>query len=171
MAYAIRRIEPGEWRQLRALRLEALSKEPTAFGIRYADAAALADEDWRQQAEEHATFVATVEDGGWVGMAGIAPLERFPGTVCVHSVYVTSAHRGGAAKLAARLMDSAITWAAENTDAARLTLGVHEDNQRAQAFYRRIGFTDTGMVVPYNLDPAKRLFILGYEGFRQGLAE
>jgi ribosomal protein S18 acetylase RimI-like enzyme len=57
----------------------------------------------------------------------------------------------------------------DNTDASWLTLGVHEDNRRAQAFYRRIGFTDTGKVVPYRLDPAKKLYIMGYEDFRPSL--
>lgn len=55
MTYVVRRTEPGEWRQLRALRLEALGDSPNAFGTTYADVAALADEGWRQQAEQNAT--------------------------------------------------------------------------------------------------------------------
>jgi ribosomal protein S18 acetylase RimI-like enzyme len=35
----------------------------------------------------------------------------------------------------------------------QLTLEVHEHNQRAQAFYRRMGFNDTGDRVPYPLAP------------------
>jgi ribosomal protein S18 acetylase RimI-like enzyme len=68
-------------------------------------------------------------------------------------------------------MDVGIRWARDNTDASWLTLGVHEDNQRAQAFYRRIGFTETGKVVPYPLDPSKKLYIMGYEDFRQSLPD
>ncbi|WP_144124452.1 GNAT family N-acetyltransferase [Catellatospora sichuanensis] len=176
MTYVVRRTEPGEWRRLRALRLEALRDSPTAFGTTHADAAALADEVWRQQAEQNATsptsamFIAATQDGRWVGMAGSAPVDEVPGTACIHGVYVAPAHRGGSAGLASRLMDAAIRWTRDNTDASWLTLGVHEDNQRAQAFYRRIGFAETGKVVPYRLDPAKKLYIMGYQDFRLTVA-
>lgn len=173
MTYVVRRIESGEWRQLRALRLDALQDSPTAFGTTYADAAALADDVWRQQAVENATsptsatFIAATEDGRWVGLAGVTPLVQVPDTACVHGVYVGPAHRGRPARLAAQLVEVGIRWARDNTDASWLTLGVHQDNRRAQAFYRRMGFTDTGKVVPYVLDPSKKLYILGYENFRQ----
>ncbi|MFD0598149.1 hypothetical protein ACFQZ4_42670 [Catellatospora coxensis] len=79
MTYVVRRTEPGEWQQLRALRLEALRDSPTAFGTTYADAAALADEAWQQQAEQGAsspstaTFIAaTPTAAGW---AWPAPLR------------------------------------------------------------------------------------------------
>ncbi|MFJ8581106.1 GNAT family N-acetyltransferase [Micromonospora sp. NPDC093277] len=176
MSYVIRRTDSREWRQLRALRLEALRDSPTAFGTTYADAAALTDEVWRQQTASNstsptsATFVAATEDGRWVGMASSAPMDRIPGHANIHGVYVASAHRGQPAGPATRLMEAAIRWARDNTDAAWLTLGVHEDNRRAQAFYRRIGFVETGKVVPYVLDPSKKLYIMGYEGFRQTTA-
>ncbi|MEV4417759.1 GNAT family N-acetyltransferase [Catellatospora sp. NPDC049609] len=175
MTYVVRRAESGDWRLLRDLRLEALRDSPSAFGTTYADAAGLAEEVWRQQAEQEATspasatFIAATQDGRWVGMVGCAPLPDVAGTACIHGVYVAPAHRGGSAGLAARLMDAGIRWTRDNTDASWLTLGVHEDNHRAQAFYRRIGFTDTGKVVPYRLDPAKKLYIMGYEDFRPGL--
>src|SRR5262245_31440334 len=129
MTYVVRRTEPGEWRQLRALRLEALRDSPTAFGTTYADAAALADEVWRQQAEQNATsptsatFIAATQDGRWVGMAGCAPLNEVPGTACIHGVYVAPAHRGQPAGLATQLMDVGIRWTRDNTDASWLTLG------------------------------------------------
>lgn len=177
MTYVVRRTESDEWRQLRALRLEALQDSPTAFGTTYADAAALTDEIWQRQATHDATsstsamFVATTEDGHWVGMAGSAPLETVPGTAHIHGVYVAPAHRGQPAGLAAQLIKAAIKWARDNTDASWLTLGVHEDNTRAQAFYRRIGFTATGKIVPYVLDPSKKLKVMGYEDFRQSPAQ
>ena len=170
MPYVVRRVEPGEWRRLRALRLTALRESPTAFGTSYADTAALADEAWRQQAAwsaTSATFVAVTEDGRWVGMASAAPLAEVPGHAHVHGVYVAPAHRGRAAGLATRLMEIAISWARDNTDATWLTIGVHEDNHRARAFYRRIGFAETGKVVPYPLDPSRKLHIMGYRAFRQ----
>ncbi|MFU8854786.1 GNAT family N-acetyltransferase [Micromonospora sp. SL1-18] len=172
MTYVVRRTEPVEWRQLRALRLEALQDSPTAFNTSYADTVALGDEVWRQQAAQNATsptsatFIATTDDGHWVGIASSAPLDEVPGHAHIYGVYVAPAHRGQPAGLATQLMDVGIRWARDNTDASWLTLGVHEDNKRAQAFYRRIGFTETGKVLPYALDPSKKFYIMGYEDFR-----
>jgi ribosomal protein S18 acetylase RimI-like enzyme len=177
MTYVVRRARPQEWRELRALWMEALQDAPTAFGTTYADAAALADDDWRQRAAENATspvsatFIAVAEDDRWVGMASSGPLNEVPGTAHIHGVYVTPAHRGQTAELATQLVDAGIRWARDNTEASWLTLGVHEDNQRAQAFYRRVGFTETGKIVPYPLDHSKKLYIMGYEDFRQALPD
>lgn len=114
-------------------------------------------------------FIAATEDGRWVGMAGSAPLDIVPGHTHIFGVYMAPAHRGRPAGLAARLMDAGIRWARDNTDASWLTLGVHEDNKRAQAFYRRTGFTETGKIVPYALDPSKKLYIISHETFARPL--
>jgi hypothetical protein len=69
------------------------------------------------------------------------------------SVFVDPAHRG--AGLADRLLAEVLRWARSRPGATRMTLHVHEDNPRAQGFYRRWGFRDTGVRVPYNLDPTQ----------------
>ncbi|MGW8485190.1 GNAT family N-acetyltransferase [Streptomyces sp. NPDC055886] len=56
-----------------------------------------------------------------------------------HSVYVTPAHRGQDGPARA-LVETATDFARRHTECGRLTLGVREDNHRAMAFYRRIGF-------------------------------
>jgi ribosomal protein S18 acetylase RimI-like enzyme len=170
-AYHVRRIEPGEWRELRALRLEALKDSPTAFSTTYAAGEALPDDAWRAQAVEAATggssalFVAVDHSGSWLGMAGAAPMPDVPDHAHVYGVYVTSAHRGRTGP-AADLMAVAIAFARAHIDVGHLTLGVHESNTRAQSFYLRLGFVPTGLEVLYPLNPAERLRILGYPGFR-----
>ncbi|GAA2804063.1 GNAT family N-acetyltransferase [Kitasatospora sp. CM 4170] len=171
MTYRIRRMAAGEWRELRAIRLEALRDSPKAFSESFAEAAARDDAFWQAKAATEATsaeaalFVARDRSGAWVGTAGAAPIPGIPDHAHVHGVYVSPAHRGPDGPAVA-LMDAAIDFAREHTGAAWLTLGVHEDNPRAQAFYRRLGFTDTGKVIPYMLDPSEKLHILGYAGFR-----
>ena len=54
MTNVVRRAKPQEWRELRALWMEAVQDTPTAFGTTYVDAAALADDVWRQRAAENA---------------------------------------------------------------------------------------------------------------------
>lgn len=171
MKYDVRRIEAGEWRELRAIRLEALADSPNAFGTSLGAAAALPDTAWQERAARAATapddalFVALDETGTWTGTAAAAPIPDIPGTAHVHAVYVTPPHRGADGPARA-LMDTAVDFARAHTDCMWLTLGVHEDNDRARAFYRRLGFTDTGKRVPYPLDPAKVLHILGCPDFR-----
>ncbi|MFJ9774817.1 GNAT family N-acetyltransferase [Kitasatospora sp. NPDC101157] len=171
MHHVIRRMAGTEHRQLRSIRLEALRDSPTAFSSSYEDTAALPDDVWRQQAaveasaQESATFVAADEAGNWVGIAGVGPLPDVPDHVHVHSVYVSPKHRGPVGP-AADLVRASIRYAQVNTDVRWLTLGVHEENERALAFYRRLGFELTGKVVPYGLNPAEKLLILGYPDFR-----
>ncbi|MFG2339835.1 GNAT family N-acetyltransferase [Streptomyces yangpuensis] len=171
MKYVIRRITAEEWRELRAIRLESLLNSPDAFGVRHADAVALSDRTWRKQAEraaaaaDDALFVAIDETGSWAGTAGVAPLDGIPDTAHVHSVYVAPAHRGPDGPARA-LMEAAVDFAREHTDYTWLTLGVREDNHRAMAFYRRIGFHDLGKTIPYPLDSTKFVRILGCPDFR-----
>ena len=62
------------------------------------------------------------------------------GAVELHQLYVAEAAKGTG--VAAALMDWGIAWARER--ASILYLTVFTENDRAQAFYRRYGFTDVG---------------------------
>ena len=169
--YLVRRIVPGEWRQLRAIRLEALREAPIAFSSSYADVSARTDDVWSAEAATGATstdsaiFVARAGNDAWVGMASVSPLREVPDHAHIHTVYVRPTHRGPAG-LAARLMDQAIRFAQEHIDVSWLTLGVHENNARALAFYRRIGFEMTGKVIPYAPNPGEKCYIMAYRNFR-----
>ncbi|HEV7849578.1 MAG TPA: GNAT family N-acetyltransferase [Mycetocola sp.] len=55
--------------------------------------------------------------------------------------------------LADALLDAVEDWAREQGDT--LTLHVHEDNDRAIAFYRRRGYELTSRTIPDNLDPTR----------------
>lgn len=58
----------------------------------------------------------------------------------LHQLYVGEAAKGTG--IAAALMDWGVAWARER--ASILYLSVFTENPRAQAFYRRYGFTDVG---------------------------
>jgi ribosomal protein S18 acetylase RimI-like enzyme len=175
-SYLIRRVTPGEWRSLRALRLEALKDSPQAFSTTYAASDALPDEAWQAQATRVATdpsaalYVAVDAadpTGPWLGMAGAEPLRDVPATAHVHSVYVTPPHRGRTGPATA-LVTAAVAFAEAHLDVDHLSLGVHETNLHAQAFYARLGFEPTGLRVPYALNADERLVIMGYPAFRHG---
>jgi len=156
---AVRRVEPDDWRSLRELRLAALQDQaaPIAFLDTFSAAAQRPDRYWQDRAANAAVggpaaqFVGVTSDGAWVG--SVTGLLEEPGTadvlgapvtarqVHVVGVYVRPEHRGSG--LLDRLLDELARWAREQ-GLGRARLYVHEENQRAQAAYRKSGFTPSG---------------------------
>jgi len=90
--------------------------------------------------------------GAWVGTMSA---RTTPGEgLFLVAVFVDASVRGGG--VAAALLRAVLAWAGEQPGADALRLHVHEDNLRAQAFYRRHGFVDTGVRVPHRLDPTRQ---------------
>lgn len=159
----VRRVTAEDWPRIRAARLLALQDEaaPVAFLDTLEAAAARPDAFWQERAANAATgstsaqFVAITADDAWVGSvtglreeAGAAdwsgrPVEELQ--VHVVGVWVHPEHRG--VGLLGRLVEEVRRWAGDH-GVTRLRLLVHEDNPRAQAAYRKLGFVPTGVVVP-----------------------
>jgi GNAT superfamily N-acetyltransferase len=130
-------VKPEDWRAWRDLRLEALRDTPIGFGELYADALLRTDEEWIERSERPGLrLLAYDEDGLPVGMAG--GFHTPEGIPVLVAVYVRPASRGQG--VVAALVDVVQAWAAPDA----LTLDVHEDNHRAHAAYRKLGFVDTG---------------------------
>lgn len=152
----------ADWQRLRALRLEMLADSPTAY-VETLETALAADEaEWRFRARR-AAFPGSV---GVVAVDRAA--DRFVGTMSAYTderrtwvvaVYVAPDHRGGTPgdgrRVADALLDEVEAWAVAQGRTA-LYLEVHEDNARAQAFYRRRGYRFTGNERPYDLDESQR---------------
>jgi len=171
MNYVIRSIRADEWPAAKALRLVALG-DPVAhlaFMETYEEAVARPDSFWQERAEGAAKgatgaqqIIAEGPDGEWVGTltvlveeagtedwAGL-PVERRQGHVV--GVFVRPEYRG--IGLTEVLFDAGVEWAWEMR-AERVRLIVHEDNGRAQRFYRRVGFVPSGVVVPVEQAPGE----------------
>ncbi|MFI1965938.1 GNAT family N-acetyltransferase [Streptomyces pathocidini] len=169
--YRIRTVRADDWPALKELRLAALS-DPVArvaFVSTYEDSSAQADEFWRGRATpiveggNATSLIAADRDGRWVAM--LALLDETgdravqdesgdggaPQQMHVVSVYVRPEHRGTG--VAERLFRAAVDWSWENTEAERVGLWVHSDNVRARAFYRRIGFAETGETMAFPTRP------------------
>jgi RimJ/RimL family protein N-acetyltransferase len=157
----VRRIRAEEWREYRELRLEALKDSPLAFLEQYDVAVVAPDESWRERVLTAATsptragFVA-VEDGRFIGKTSCFIEEDVTDETLAHvvAVYVTPAARGRARGAAAGLMAAALDWAFTQARAERIHLFVVEDNDRAAAFYRRMGFVLTGFEIPHPVVPS-----------------
>jgi GNAT superfamily N-acetyltransferase len=108
IALIVRPAQSDDWPKLRAIRLEALSDAPEAFGSTYAVAAKLSNFQWRSMIERSLYFLAE-RDGDVVGMVSGGLNERHPGTHWLYGMYVTPTARGS--QTAALLVDAVAAWA------------------------------------------------------------
>ncbi|WP_456789819.1 GNAT family N-acetyltransferase, partial [Cellulomonas sp. P5_C5] len=163
----VRRVRVDEWETARALRLDALRDEAAgiAFLETYGDAAAAPDDFYRGRTAgaadgDDVTQLVAVEGSAWVGSVTVLaqragtvdyhgrPVERSRATVV--GVYVRDEHRGSG--LIDRLLEAAAQWA-RDLGFDELTLGVHQDNARAQGAYRRAGFVPSGATFESSIGP------------------
>ncbi|GHD12644.1 N-acetyltransferase [Streptomyces violarus] len=133
-----------------------------AFLETYEEAVARPDSYWQERtargaegADRAQQIIAEGPDGQWVGTLTV--LVEEPGTTDwagfdverkqghVVGVFVRPEERGSG--LTEVLFDAALEWSwAQGLERVRLI--VHEDNGRAQRFYRRAGFLPSGVIVP-----------------------
>ncbi|MFH8745632.1 GNAT family N-acetyltransferase [Streptomyces rimosus] len=159
MGYLIRPVKADEWKRLRELRLAALADPVSriAFNESFEKVAAYPDEVWQRRAgrsdedRDPLTFIGEGPDGGWGGMVVVlvekeGADERGGEEPWAHivGVYVRPEHRGTG--LARELFAAAVEWAWSRSEPAveRVRLWVHEENERALALYRSLGFVETG---------------------------
>ena len=146
----VRRIETADWPVLRAIRLEALSDAPEAFGSTLETTRRLSARQWRQRVATNAYFVAERE-GVVVGMVSGGYNDNLPGTHWLYGMYVTPAARGS---VAAQLLVAAVVEWARGDGAREIYLHVASGVPRARAFYLKNGFTLTGEPFEMERDPS-----------------
>lgn len=154
----VRRVDSGEWRSVRALRLRALEDPDAAIAFleTRSTAEAQPDDFWIARTEAAAVsdtvaqFIAEA-DGSWVGTVSV--LIREDGTIDhlrhvvqgrradVVGVFVAPEARGTG--VIGALLDTVADWTRQRGLTA-LHLDVHADNERAHAAYARAGFAPTG---------------------------
>ena len=133
-------VECTDWRQWRALRLEALADTPIGFGDTLAAALARPDEEWAAHWTRPGLRLIAYDGDDPVGMAGGFLADD--GTRVLFGVYVRPAARGKGVLDA--LVERVRAWAAPSP----LHLHVHVDNAPARAKYERTGWTYDGRVTP-----------------------
>ncbi|KPI15782.1 GCN5-related N-acetyltransferase [Actinobacteria bacterium OK074] len=172
MGYLIRSIRADEWAAAKALRLVAL-QDPVAhlaFLETYEQAVAQPDEFWQARAagaaegeSQRQQIIAETEGGDWAGSVVVFVEEAGEpdpfGSIAEQrqghlvAVFVREEWRGRGVSEA--LFARALEWSWD-AGLERVRLFVHEDNQRAQGFYKKAGFVLTGHTVPMAGDSGKR---------------
>jgi GNAT superfamily N-acetyltransferase len=134
----IRALAPVDWRDLKAVRLEALSDSPHAFLSAGGDESTWTDDAWRR----------TFQTGMWVVAAaglrivGLARMSR-AGSEPPHieAVWTHPHHRGRG--IASALVQWLIAWE-QRSGATEILIWVIEPNRAARGLYESLGFEPTG---------------------------
>jgi ribosomal protein S18 acetylase RimI-like enzyme len=142
LACEIRRLEPDEAEAYRAIRLEALERNPEAFGSSLDVEAAHPIEWFAERLQRNAVFGAW-RDGDLLGIAGFYAQA---GVKLCHKgvlwgVYVRPAGRG--AGTARALVERVIEHARAQVELIQLT--VVSTNEKARRLYSDLGFTEYGL--------------------------
>lgn len=133
---------------LRAIRLEALTDEPDAYGSTFEEMRDLPLAHWEDQAVNRPIFLA-FGGGRVIGMASGGPNDEFPDTLFLYGMFVTPAWRGSG--VAAALVRRVASWARDQ-GARRLGLHVTTSLPRPVAFYTKMGFVPVGTPHPMGRD-------------------
>ncbi len=144
---------PGDWRDLRAIRLEALRSEPAAYSSTYEEILVWPDEEWRRRLanDQRMTLLARVQSRP-IGMVGgyLGSDEGDESVAVVIGMYVAREYRGrGIGRL---LLTELIDRLATFPQITTIRLGVTETQEPARRLYESVGFqvvgkTEEGIVV------------------------
>jgi RimJ/RimL family protein N-acetyltransferase len=146
MDLKVRALQPDDAPALVAIRREALSSAPLAFGSSLDDDRALSPESMRSSLADISNFaVLGAFDGeALVGMAGIIRLEKVK---CRHRAVIwgmfvapTARRRGIGSALLGAAVDRARSW----PGVVQVQLSVFETAEDAGRLYRRAGFREWG---------------------------
>lgn len=158
----IKPILPEDWPVLKDIRLRALADAPYAFGTTLAEASAYSDAEWQARARRFlesppATGCLAFVEGVPCGMA-----SAFPSAENIHADELTAfwvAPEARGQGVAEAMVTFVAKWALAEGFAV-LEAGVVEDNHRAVAFHKRVGFSETGQSKPFRSDPSKRIIAM-----------
>lgn len=146
MSVAIRRAVIGDEPIVRALRLEALTEAPSAFGSTLEREFARTTADWQRWFSPGVTLILEASGAPRGLVAGVHDRDR-KGVVHLMAMWVHPSLRGSGA--ADALVTNVTDWAASES-ASEITLHIAKGNDRARRCYERHGFRVTGVEIAGN---------------------
>ncbi len=150
---AVQELRSEDWAIWRALRIEATTAEPEAFGSTLAEVLATTETQWRARLSKESLYLVAHRGDDAVGMAAVN--DEFE----LGSVWVRPHARGSGA--GHRLVDAALRWAASH-GAPSVRLAVRETNAAAIGLYRAHGFIEVGDDY-LNPERVHRLILMAHE--------
>jgi len=140
MQFRVRHAVLGDEPVLRALRLQAMTDSPAAFGSTYERELARTTEDWRRWLAPDTTFILEAS-GEPTGLVTGSHDPEDSSVAHLMGMWVHPNFRGTGAAI--ELISSVKAWAGE-MGASQVRLNVIGSNSRARRCYERAGFRATG---------------------------
>lgn len=141
----IYKLTPADWKKYKDLRLEALLKDPEAFGESHAKAAKRTNEEWQEKMKDAASYIFVArDDEDYVGMAAAFQEkgEKILHIAYVWGVYLREEYRGRG--LGKKLMQAVLDEAKKNSEIKKINLNVNTKQTAAVKLYESFGFQIAG---------------------------
>ena len=143
----VRSLEPSDADDVIALRREALSSQPLAFGASLDDDRTLAPDLLRTSLADadNSGIIGAFDAGALVGMAGVFRPEKLKARhrAMIRGMYVTPAARGRG--VGAAILHAAVERARSWPGIAQVHLSVTETSKEATRLYTSAGFREWGV--------------------------
>ncbi len=144
-------LSPQRWQESKALRIQALSDAPVAFGMSMEEELARTDESWQERLAEavegeYRWAVFLEHNGKLVGTAGAyrEKLLKVRHTAYIVGVYLLPEYRGRG--LAKHMMEGLLEKVKTNKEINRLELQVTSTEASAIRLYESLGFVRVGVL-------------------------
>lgn len=141
MEIKIKKLNKNRWKDYRDLRLEALKKEPTAFGMSYNEEKNLSEEEWKKRIK-NVLFALSKDE--LIGMIVYIRENKIKTkhTANIFGVYITRGYRGkGVGK---KLINSVIARIRKSKGVLKIKLTVNPKQKVALKLYQNCGFKIVG---------------------------
>ena len=136
----IKKLDQELWQAYRALRLEALQKEPLAFGDSYEESKDRPENVWRSRIDN---FIFALDENKPAGMIGLYQEgTKSKHVINIFSVYVKKEYRGQG--IGKKLMEAVLTQIKINQNIIKIKLAVNPAQEAAVKLYQSFGFKITG---------------------------
>ena len=149
---------PDQWQLYKAVRCAALTNAPYAYSSTLENALERSDDDWMRLTNQYASDPNSITFFAFENeiLCGMAACVIDANEAEMYAVWVDPGYRRKG--VGRELIEFAIAWS-QLHGAAKLNVGVFDDNPGALAFYRSAGFEDSGRIKP-ELSNEKRTVLL-----------
>lgn len=162
----VRRMRPGEEGLYRAMRLQALQRNPALFGSTYAETLAtpvLPFETYIARGDEENPMFGAFTRGELGGMCGLHRETRQRARHRAELVHMYVAPWLQGQGVGGALVDTAVRYGLDRIGLRQIVLGVIADNEPAVRLYRRSGFREYGRLEDFfcgDIGCAEKLFMV-----------
>jgi len=137
----IKKIPFTQWKVYKKIRLEALRKEPLAFGSSFEEEKNLSAKEWKKRIKSTLFAFSEKKPVGMI-VYNFHPRKKLKHTASIYGVYVTKkCRRGGVGK---KLMQAAFSQILKKRGIVKINLGVTPEQKAAITLYKSLGFKIVG---------------------------